>query len=36
MQRTPEEHNERATFWRKVGAAYLLATVAIITIVVLA
>ena len=36
MQRTPQEHNERATFWRKVGAAYLLAALAIITIVVTA
>lgn len=36
MQRTPEDYNARATFWRKVGAAYLLAAVAIATIVVLA
>lgn len=36
MQRTPKEHNLRASFWRKVGAAYLLAAVVIITIMVLA
>ena len=35
MGRTPKEHNERASFWRKVGAAYLVAAMAILTIVVL-
>lgn len=36
MERTPEDHNMRASFWRKLGAAYLVAAVAIVTIVVLA
>lgn len=36
MGRTPEEHNERASFWRKVGAAYLVAAMASTTIVTMA
>lgn len=29
MQRTPQEQNERAAFWQKVGAAYALGAVAL-------
>lgn len=29
MERTPQEHNERAAFWQKVGAAYALGAVAL-------
>lgn len=35
MQRTPQEQNERAVFWQKVGAAYALGAVALVILVVL-